>query len=731
MYIQELLSETGIGRALHTVVGQGNIEDVLTARPEERRQYIEEAAGISKHLRRKQRAERKLSGLEQDVLRLQDVLTELRRQLKPLKQQAEMAKRHEQRTAQADELAWKLAAARLRELRAHREDKRGGWEEGLTKRTAAKERLEQLDADIERLTAVRAEAATALSAAQDAHHAAEQEKLAADRALRDALQVEADAKERRAAADTTAGRLPALRDEIARAESALRETQMNLAQEEAALEEAERTFREQERARLDAEEERRRLVEEASTHRAEVETLRRSLESHDRERASVVESLNAARAKIASIEVERERLEQEIESLDAEETPLAERQTAFEAERVELEGDISEIEEMLREYEVRRDVAQKRLASLSQTPGARFMASRGSRAIGLLRDLVRAEHGLERALTAALGSLADAVVYEDAERAVIDVRDADGAVFVLTREGRDHRPTLMEPALLGAVTADERVLGLVATILKEVYVVTDGGIAAARHREHPDATFVTRDGLLIGPTAVRTDALPDGGERGLRAEIRQLDSEINQTRVALGPKRARLDELASETQEVAAALDRADARITASAERMDHLATDLASLRKEEELIEDRLARLDESAASWREALGAPRPAHLQLPPLPPHPEAPFGRRVEVETLRRDRHRLESTLERLRGERDELAGADPAALDQAVSEAEHDRVNAQQVVAFAEHALTQAISAWEEAQAADRTAAAAEAEANRSWREAAGELEALREDYEE
>src|SRR6058998_1495115 len=61
--IQELLSETGIGRALHTVVGQGQLEDVLTARPEERRQYIEEAAGIAKHRRRKDRAQRKLAGL--------------------------------------------------------------------------------------------------------------------------------------------------------------------------------------------------------------------------------------------------------------------------------------------------------------------------------------------------------------------------------------------------------------------------------------------------------------------------------------------------------------------------------------------------------------------------------------------------------------------------------------------------------------------------------------------
>src|SRR6266550_2249396 len=114
--IQELLSETGIGRALHTVVGQGQLEDALVARPEERRQYVEEAAGIAKHRRRKERAERKLGSMEQDLLRLQDVLAELRRQLRPLKQQAEMAERHEKLTTEADEVAWRLAASRLRGL---------------------------------------------------------------------------------------------------------------------------------------------------------------------------------------------------------------------------------------------------------------------------------------------------------------------------------------------------------------------------------------------------------------------------------------------------------------------------------------------------------------------------------------------------------------------------------------------------------------------------------------
>ena len=91
MDVQELLSESRIGRALHTVVGQGQLEEVLLSKPEDRRKYIEEAAGIAKHRRRKERAERKLGGLDQDLLRLSDVLAELRRQLKPLQQQAEMA----------------------------------------------------------------------------------------------------------------------------------------------------------------------------------------------------------------------------------------------------------------------------------------------------------------------------------------------------------------------------------------------------------------------------------------------------------------------------------------------------------------------------------------------------------------------------------------------------------------------------------------------------------------
>jgi chromosome segregation protein len=80
---------------LHAIVGQGRLDEILQSRPEDRRQYIEEAAGIAKHRRRRERAERKLAGVEQDVLRLNDVVAELRRQLKPLEKQAELAEKHD------------------------------------------------------------------------------------------------------------------------------------------------------------------------------------------------------------------------------------------------------------------------------------------------------------------------------------------------------------------------------------------------------------------------------------------------------------------------------------------------------------------------------------------------------------------------------------------------------------------------------------------------------------
>ncbi|WP_420608759.1 chromosome segregation SMC family protein [Candidatus Poriferisodalis sp.] len=114
--LQELLNDAGVGRQQHIIVAQGQIEQVLAARPEERRALIEEAAGVLKFRRRKERAERRLEGTEANVTRLVDLQRELRRQLRPLERQATAAQRHREISAELAELQLYNAG---RELAAH------------------------------------------------------------------------------------------------------------------------------------------------------------------------------------------------------------------------------------------------------------------------------------------------------------------------------------------------------------------------------------------------------------------------------------------------------------------------------------------------------------------------------------------------------------------------------------------------------------------------------------
>ena len=92
--IQELLSDSGVGRTQHVIVGQGQLDQILNARPEERRAVIEEAAGVLKHRRRRERADRRLAAAEENLERLGDLLRELRRQIRPLERQASAARSH-------------------------------------------------------------------------------------------------------------------------------------------------------------------------------------------------------------------------------------------------------------------------------------------------------------------------------------------------------------------------------------------------------------------------------------------------------------------------------------------------------------------------------------------------------------------------------------------------------------------------------------------------------------
>ncbi|MFZ1440981.1 MAG: AAA family ATPase, partial [Candidatus Microthrix subdominans] len=115
--IQDLLSDSGVGRQQHVIISQGQIDAVLNAKAEDRRAIIEEAAGILKHRRRKERAERRLASTEANLTRVSDLLREVRRQLRPLERQAEAARRHGDLTAELSALRIHLLGKRLTGLR--------------------------------------------------------------------------------------------------------------------------------------------------------------------------------------------------------------------------------------------------------------------------------------------------------------------------------------------------------------------------------------------------------------------------------------------------------------------------------------------------------------------------------------------------------------------------------------------------------------------------------------
>ena len=119
--IQELLSDTGVGRQQHVIVSQGQIDAVLNARPEERRSIIEEAAGVLKYRQRKEKSERRLEATEGNLTRLQDLLREVRRQLRPLERQADAARRHGEVVAELTALRLHLAGREIAGLRTRLE----------------------------------------------------------------------------------------------------------------------------------------------------------------------------------------------------------------------------------------------------------------------------------------------------------------------------------------------------------------------------------------------------------------------------------------------------------------------------------------------------------------------------------------------------------------------------------------------------------------------------------
>src|SRR5215207_9729756 len=146
--VQELLSDTGVGRQQHVIVSQGQIDAVLNARPEDRRLILEEAAGVLKYRKRKEKAERRLAATEGNLTRLGDLLREVRRQLRPLERQADAARRHGDLVAELQALHLFLAGRELTTLRRRLSDGGAARAELATEDNLLRRSLAELDAGV-------------------------------------------------------------------------------------------------------------------------------------------------------------------------------------------------------------------------------------------------------------------------------------------------------------------------------------------------------------------------------------------------------------------------------------------------------------------------------------------------------------------------------------------------------------------------------------------------------
>ncbi|MFD7518443.1 AAA family ATPase [Streptomyces niveus] len=433
--IQELLSDSGIGREMHVIVGQGQLDSVLHADPMGRRAFIEEAAGVLKHRKRKEKALRKLDAMQANLARVQDLTDELRRQLKPLGRQAAVARRAA--VIQAD-----LRDARLRLLADDLVKLRDALRTEVADEAALKQRKEEAELRLRSALAREAELeeevrrlAPRLQRAQQTWYELSQlaERVRGTISLADARVKSATATPE----DERRGRDP---EDMEREAARIREQEAEL---EAALEAAERALEDTVAHRselerdLAAEERRLKDVARAIADRREglarlngqVNAARGRAASAQAEIGRLAEARDGARQRAVAAQEEYEQLKAEVDGLDADDHELGERHDGAKRALAEAEGALTAAREAATAAERERAALSARHDALAlglrRKDGTGALLGARDRLSGLLgpaAELLTVTAGFEVPVAAALGAAADAIAVTDATTAAEAIR---------------------------------------------------------------------------------------------------------------------------------------------------------------------------------------------------------------------------------------------------------------------------------------------------------------------
>ncbi|MDK1359295.1 chromosome segregation protein SMC [Arthrobacter sp. zg-Y1219] len=635
--IQELLSDSGLGREMHVIVGQGQLDRILHAGADERRGFIEEAAGILKHRRRREKTVRKLDAMQANLARLTDLTSELRRQLGPLGKQAAVARRA--RTVQQDarDARARLLADDLVTLTGTLA--RDAAEEAalLARRDAAAAVLATARARQAELEGLAASATPRVNAARDTWYALSslRERYLSLAALAEERRRLLGSSEHREVTGSDPERLQAQAERV-RTEAAL--LQETIEERRGALADAEEV-RAAAEADAAAEEQRLAAVLRAAADRREGLARISGAVGAARSRVDAAEAeLGRLRASITEGEERRRKAQQEFTALESSAAGAEEGEEGLDAEYedalAQLDAASAALEELRRtkqEAERERETLTARRdalrVGLDRRDGSVLLLESGlDGVLAPLAALLTVRSGCERAVTAALGAAAAAVAVADtgaAVRALTHLREAGGGQVDLvlaagvagpTTTAADTRPALADGVLWAAdvVEAPDALRHTLAELLDGVVIVDSLASAAELLSAHPGLKAVTLDGEVLSAFEGRGGSASAPGLLELQAAVDETDERIRaaaarseQAGFALAGTVSRRDAAQARTDAALSDLHESDARLAAVAERLGTLGSALRSAVGESERLQRLVHVAEGNLAAEQEALAA------------------------------------------------------------------------------------------------------------------------------
>ena len=616
---------------MHVIVGQGRLAQILESRPEDRRAFIEEAAGVLKHRKRKEKALRKLDATSANLARLTDLTTELRRQLKPLGRQAEVARRAA--TIQAD-----LRDARLRlaadDLVIRRAEFAGADDIETTLRReheVAAARLAEASAALAAHEAAVASLSERADAAQQtwfrlsalAERVSATVRIASERAqyldAEPAAGTGPDPDELEAQAEQVAEQERQLVAELEEAKARLAAARAELAEKETAATEAERAHLAAVRAEADRREGLARLTGRVETGRARVESI-------DDGVARLTIAIDEAAARTETARAEFETVQGRVGELDQGELGLDENNERTVAALRLADERVSELQTAERAAE--RQVASLRAridalaVGLERKDGAAWLVENrsGTGLLGTVAKLVKVSPGYETPLAAILGAAADAVAadgFSSASSAVQALKDADGgraAIVLADWPAAAPEATALPDGVRWAadlVEAPTRLQGAMTAMLSGVAVVEDLAAALDLVAARPALRAVTRDGDLVGAGWVDggSDRKPStleiaGRIEQARADLAAAENQVAELAAALAGALTEQSDRRDAAEQALAALNESDAAISAIYEHLGRLGQEVRAAEDEwrrlqaqrEELEAGRVRTVEELA---------------------------------------------------------------------------------------------------------------------------------------